>query len=166
MTRLRIYAAGAIAAALIASSSAPVLATPPSGNAASPIVNGHFGTLSLNTAGDKTGKWGLILKTLDETDVGATRITVQPSGYSGWHAHPGTAFLIVTQGSVTDYDGSNPLCTSHTYTVGQTFINHSYQIHNVVNASSSATAEYIAIAINPTGPAVRIDEPKPNNCNF
>jgi quercetin dioxygenase-like cupin family protein len=162
----RLIAVGAVAASF---SVAPALATPGSGFVPSPIVNGHFGTLNENTAGNKTGKWGLILKTLDDTDIGADRLTVQPSGYSGWHAHPAPVHVTVTQGSVIWYDGSDPLCTPHTYNTGESFIEPAYKVHNVVNASNSAGAEFIAIVIKPVGYvglAFRIDRPEPNNCAF
>jgi len=158
-----------IAAVCSVLASAPALATPGSGFAPSPIVNGHFGTLNENTASDKTGEWGMILKTLDDTDIGADRLSLQPGGYSGWHAHPANVFVTVTQGSIVWYDGSNPLCTPHTYSAGQSFIEKAYRIHDVRNASSSATAEFVAIVIKPVGflgPAFRLDRTEPNNCNF
>ena len=163
MKALKLAAAGLIVAG------APALPTPGSGFAPSPIVNGHFGTLNENTANDKTGQWGMILKTLDETDIGADRLTLQGGGHSGWHAHPANAFVTVTQGSVVWYDGSDPLCTPHAYSAGQSFIERAYRIHDVRNASGSASAEFIAIVIKPDGfpgPAFRLDRPEPNNCNF
>lgn len=171
MNTLRKIIFSASAAALAASSLlvAPALATPPSGFAPSPIVNGHFGTLNVNTSSDKTGKWGLHVKTLADTDIGADRLTVQAGGYSGWHAHPAPVFVTVTQGSIIWVDGSDPLCTPHTYTVGQSFIEGAYRIHNVRNASNSAAAEFIAIVIKPAGfvgPAFRLNRDEPNNCDF
>jgi quercetin dioxygenase-like cupin family protein len=163
MKALKLAAAGLIVAG------APALPTPGSGFAPSPIVNGHFGTLNENTANDKTGQWGMILKTLDETDIGADRLTLQGGGHSGWHAHPANVFVTVTQGSVVWYDGSDPLCTPHAYSAGQSFIERAYRIHDVRNASGSASAEFIAIVIKPDGfpgPAFRLDRPEPNNCNF
>jgi quercetin dioxygenase-like cupin family protein len=159
---------GAAAAALLASVCliAPSFATSGSGFTPSGIVVGHYGTLNVNTASDKTEKWGMILKTLDATDVGADKLTVAAGGYSGWHSHPSAVFVTVTQGSITWYDGSNPLCTPHTYTAGQSFIEPAYHIHDVRSAGG---AEFIAIHINPTGtsgPAFRIDEAQPNNCSF
>ena len=154
------------AAALLAS---PAAATPGSGFAPSPIVNGHFGTINMNTAGDKTDKWGLHLKTLDDTDIGADRLTIQPGGVSGWHAHPGPVFVTVTQGSVTWYNGSDPLCGSQTYSTGKSFVEPAYGVHNVSNASMSAGAEYVAITIKPegfVGPGFRLDRAEPNNCDF
>ncbi len=154
---------------LIASSvvSGPAIATPGSGFAPSPVVNGHFGELNINTAENKTDKWGLHLKTLDDTDVGTDKLTVQPGGSSGWHTHPSPVFITVTQGSITWSDGSNPLCTAHTYTVGQSFIEGAYVPHNARNASNSEVAIFFATTVKPAwfvGPAFRLDRPKPNNC--
>ena len=157
--------------ALLASSvtSVPASATPGSGFVPSPVVNGSFGRLNVNTAGDKTGKWGLILKTLDETDMGVDRLSVAGGGVSGWHAHPSPVFVTVTLGTVIWFDGSDPLCTAHTYAAGESFIEQAYVPHNVINASASDAAEFVAIVIKPAGfvgPAFRLDRPEPNNCNF
>jgi quercetin dioxygenase-like cupin family protein len=171
MTRLRIMTASAASTALIATSLfvAPALATPGQGFAPAPIVNGTFGTIHINTAGDKTDKWGLNFKTLDSTDLGADRLTVQPGGFSGWHAHPGPVFVTVTRGSIVWFNGADPLCGSTPYSTGQSFIEKPYGPHNVMNASNSADAEFVAITIKPSGfvgPAFRLDRAKPNNCGF
>jgi quercetin dioxygenase-like cupin family protein len=162
--------AAAAAGALIASSLLvlPAWATTGQGFSGAPIVNGHFGRINENTAGDKTGKWGLILKTLDDTDIGADRLTVQPGGFSGWHAHPSPVFVTVTQGTIVWYDGSDPLCTPHTYSAGQSFIEHAYRIHNVKNTGDQV-AEFVAVVIKPVGfvgPPFRLDREEPNNCKF
>jgi quercetin dioxygenase-like cupin family protein len=161
----------AAAAALVGSSS--VLATPGSGFTPSGIVSGSFGQIHLsrsNQARNQDLKWGMILTTTDDTDVGADRLTVAPGGVSGWHTHPSAVFVTVTSGSIVWTDGSNPLCPSTTYSAGQSFIEDAYVVHNVRNASNSVGAEFIAIHLNPTGtsgPAFRIDVPTvPNNCNF
>ena len=171
MKYLRTVTFSASVAALIATSIfvVPALATPPSGFAGAPIINGHFGTIHENTPGDKTGKWGLILKTLDDTDVGSDRLTIQPGGYSGWHAHPGLVMVTVTQGRVIWHDGSDPLCTAHTFNAGDSYIESAYGPHNVQNASNSAVAEFIAIVIKPVGfvgPAFRLNRDRPTNCSF
>lgn len=162
----KFFAAAAVGAAGLGMASG-AWATAPSGFVPSPIVNGHFGKLSINTAGNKTGSWGLIMKTLDDTDVGADRLTVQAGGYSGWHSHPGPVLVTVTQGSIDWYDGSDPVCPAHRYASGQSFIENAYRIHNVRNASSSEAAEFIATTIKPVGyvgAAFRLDESKPTNC--
>jgi quercetin dioxygenase-like cupin family protein len=161
---MRYLLAGALLASAVIAT--PASASPGSGFVPSPIVNGHFGSLDVKTESDKTGKWGMILKTKDDTDIGADRLTVQAGGFSGWHSHPSAVYVTVLQGTITWYDGSDPLCTAHTYTAGQSFIEGAYRIHNVY---SEGGAEFVAIVIKPAGfvgPAFRLDEGKPNNCNF
>ena len=170
MTNLRALTTTAAISILTASSLvvAPARATPGHGFTPSPIVNGTFGTLDIKEGGHNS-HWGLILKTTGSTDLGADRLTVQPGGSSGWHAHPGEVFVTVLQGSIIWYNGSDPLCPAKTYTSGQSFIEPVLGIHNVVNASNTAGAEFVAITIKPSGfvgPAFRLDRPKPNNCNF
>lgn len=140
----------------------PANATGGSGFAPSPIVNGHFGELNVNA--EKLGKWDLHLKTKDDTDIGADLLTVQPHGHSGWHSHPGTVFVTVTKGTVDWYDEA--LCTAHTYTEGQSYIEPAGRTHDVRNPGEEV-AEFVAIVIKPAGyvgPTFRIDEPEPNNC--
>jgi quercetin dioxygenase-like cupin family protein len=169
MKSLRMIIGTAAAAALIGSTVA--LATPGSGFSPSGVIVGHFGTFHLDSsalARDKDLKWSMILKTSDDTDVGTDKIDVAAGGSSGWHSHPSAVFVTVTQGSIVWTNGSDPLCPSTTYTEGQSFIEQAYVIHNVRNASNSATAQFFAQHINPTGtsgPPFRIDVPtKPNNC--
>ena len=145
-------------------SATSALATPGDKFSAAGVVNGHFGELNINTSGDKTGKWGLHLKTLDDTDIGADRLTVQPGGFSGWHAHPSPTFVTVTKGTIQWYDAA--LCTPHSYSQGDSFIEPAYGVHNVRN-NGSETAEFIAIVIKPegfVGPAFRLDRPTPSAC--
>lgn len=168
MKPVRIIAAGALALVASALYTAPALATPGLDFGASPVVNGHFGTLGVNTAGDKTDKWGMILKTLDDTDIGADRLTVQPQGYSGWHAHPAPVFVTVTAGTIEWYDDA--MCAAHNYTVGQSFIEPAYRAHNVRNPATAGgqVAEFVAIVIKPVGyvgMAFRINRDQPSSCN-
>jgi len=158
---------GAAAIALFASTAA--LATPGSKVGVSGVINGQFGTIHENTPGGKTGKWSLILKTLDDTDVGVDQITLDGGGYTGWHNHPAPVFVTVKTGAITWYDGSDPLCPGHTYQAGQSFIESAFRTHNAVNASGSDPAVFVAVRMNPTGtsgPAFRVDQTEPNNCKF
>ena len=109
----------------------------------------------------------MVLKTLDDTDMGADRLTVQPQGYSGWHAHLAPVFVTVTQGTIEWYDDA--LCTAHTYSAGQSFIEPAYRSHNVRNpaAAGGTVAEFIAIVIKPggyVGPAFRLNRDEPSSC--
>lgn len=170
MTPLRLLSTGAITAALAAAALfAPAMATPGNNVVVSAVVNGQFGTIHENTAGEKTGKWGMTLKTLDATDVGADRLTIQPQGFTGWHSHPAPVFVTVLQGTIEWIDGL--LCSPRTLTAGQSLTESTGRVHNVRNpaAAGGQVAEFIAIRIKPTsvvGPAFRVDEPLPNNCSF
>lgn len=161
---------GGAAAALLLSS--PAFATQGSGFHPSGVVLGHFGSVHLDTsnlARDKDLKWSMVLRTSDDTDVGVDRVSMDPGGFTGWHAHPSAVFVTVTVGSIVWSDGSNPVCPSHTYSAGQSFIEDAYIIHNVRNASNSSPAEFIGTHINPTGtsgPNFVLDRPEPNNCKF
>ena len=139
-------------------------ATAPSGISVETVVNGHFGELNVSPS-DKSGKWDMLLKTHVDTDVGADAITLQGGGSTGWHSHPATVFVTVVSGSITWYDGSDPVCPGHHYAAGQSFIESANVIHNAVNASQSAETHFVAVRMNPTGVAFVNDEAKPTNCN-
>ena len=162
----RLSRAGACAAAFVtASGSAPASATPGNNFTPSGIVAGQFGRIDVKSESDKVGHWGMILKTKDDTDVGADRLTVGAGGYSGWHSHPSAVFVTVTQGTIVWTDGTDPVCPPHTYHQGDSFIEPAFHIHNVTSAGG---AEFIAIHINPTGtsgPAFRVNEDEPTNCH-
>lgn len=163
-------ASGILAAkALVASSLllSPALATPGSGIAVFNIVNGQFGSLDVNS--EKTDeKWNLFLKTKDASDIGAQRITLQPQGTSGWHSHPAPVFLTVTSGTIEYRDSL--LCSPQVLTAGQSLYEPAFRANEIVNpaAAGGAVAEMVGIVIKPTsvvGPAFRINEAIPNNCD-
>lgn len=156
----------AMAAALAASAliATRAFATPPSGLSVSPVVNGHFGPLSVVPT-DKTGNWNMLLKTHDDTDVGADSITLAGGGHTGWHSHPAAVFVTVVRGSIVWYDGGNPVCPGHRYSTGQSFTEDAGVVHNAVNGSASIEAQFIAVRMNPTGVPFVADQNKPTNCS-
>lgn len=154
-------------AALAAAPTSSAFATAPQGLSVQGIVSGSFGPININTAQHKTGKWGMILRTLDDTDGGVDQITLSGGGYTGWHSHPAAVFVTVTEGSIVWYDGSDPACPGHTYHTGDSFIEDTARIHNAFNASNSASARFIAMHFNPTGtsgPGFVTNESEPTNC--
>lgn len=167
MTKQRIVTLCATAALASAAILTPASATSPQGLSVNGIVSGSFGKISLNTAGNKTDKWGMILKTLDDTDVGADEINLAGGGFTGWHAHPAAVFVTVTAGAIVWFDGSDPACPGHRYGVGESFIEDAFRVHNAVNDSGTESAQFKAIHINPTGtsgPNFVINEDEPTNC--
>ena len=144
------------------------VATPGSGITITPIANGRFGTLMVNTEGDKAGKWGMVLKTLEDSDIGTSRVVVQPQGHGGWHSHPAPNFLIVVKGTIEWRDSLT--CDYRTLRVGDTLIEPAFRAHDARNPApvGGEVAEIIDVRIKPSavvGPAFRIDEPEPNNCD-
>lgn len=155
-----LHLAFAVALAAIGGTAA---ATPGSGFVPSGISNGHYGALDVKA--EKTDKWDLFVKSKDNTDVAVDMLTVAAGGQSGWHAHPAPIFVTVLTGTIQWFDGGDPLCSSRTYTAGQAFIEPAYRVHLARNPGST-TATFTAVRLAPTGVPVRVDEAKPNNCNF
>lgn len=151
-------AGAAIVACTFAATS--VAATPGNGFAPTPVSNGHYGELDVKA--EKVDKWDLLLKTKDDTDVAVDKLTVQPGGQSGWHAHPAPIFVTVVTGSIEWTDG-NAICGTTTYSAGQSFIEPAYRSHLVRNTTASV-AEYYAVRVAPTGVPVRIDRDEPASC--
>jgi hypothetical protein len=92
-----------------------------------------------------TNFWLAWQKTIGSSDLYVQNNVWQPGGDTGWHSHPGSSLIIVTEGTVTDYMGDDPACTPHVYTKGMGFI---------------------AIQLIPSDAARRIDADNPGNCPF
>jgi quercetin dioxygenase-like cupin family protein len=90
----------------------------------------------------------------------------QPGGSTGWHTHPGRSFIIVTEGTVTEYEGPASDCRPHVYTKGKAFVDpHGDHVH-IIRNESNAVARTTAIQLIAAGAARRIDVADPGNCRF
>ena len=81
----------------------------------------------------------------------------------------GPSFVIVTQGSVTAYDGDDPACTPHVYTAGtanNAFIDAGGGHVHIIRNETGAVAQTIAVQLIPAGATRRQDAPDPGNCSF
>ena len=85
---------------------------------------------------------------------------------TGWHTHPGASLIIVTQGTVTAYEGDDPDCSPHVYTAGQTFVDPGGGHVHLIRNQTNAVAKTVAVQLVPHGPMRRIDAPAPGNCPF
>lgn len=139
----------------------PALATPGSGFSGARQSLASFDEMDVKA--DKTGHWDLLLKTKDITDLGVDKLTIQPSGYSGWHTHAGATFITVTSGEVTWYDGER--CSTTVYRAGEGFVEPANHVHQVVN-TTGAVATIVAVQMRPKGTAPRLDSPAPTACHF
>ena len=156
---LRVAAGGLIVAATVFV--LPAYATPGSGF--SGVRQSLAPFTDLDVKADKTGKWDLKLMTKDITDVGVDKVTIQPSGYSGWHTHTGVVFVTVTSGQITEYDGER--CSTTTYNAGEGFVEPPNHVMQVANRTGSV-ATIVAVQMRPTGSLGRVDADAPSACHF
>jgi hypothetical protein len=92
-----------------------------------------------------------------------------PGGSTGWHTHPGHSLIIVTAGSVTEYDGDDPQCKPHIYTatpgLSVGFVDPGGNHVHLIRNEGSVPAQAIAVQLIPAGATRRIDVvPAPASC--
>jgi len=111
--------------------------------------------------------WDLKLQSKGLTDLYVVNNLWKPGGSTGWHTHPGPSFVIVTSGTITAYEGDDPACTPHVYSVGMNFVDpgNGHQ-HIVMNLDPVNDATTTAVQFIPAAAARRIDVPAPGNCPF
>jgi hypothetical protein len=91
----------------------------------------------------------------------------QPIPNTGWHSHPGHSLIIVTAGTLTDYEADDPSCTPHVYTAGMAFVDSGGKHAHIIRNEGNVVAQNIAVQLIPAGQARRIDLPAaPGNCPF
>lgn len=115
-------------------------------------VTGHDGTTQVVSA--------------PSGDVIVQRVLVGPGGSTGWHSHPGPAIVLVTAGTLTLFDSTDPTCTGHGYTAGQAFVDLGQShVHIGRNLSETDGAQlYVTYLGVPAGESPRTDEADPGNC--
>ena len=84
---------------------------------------------------------------------------------TGWHTHPGHSLIIVTAGTVTEYDET---CTALLHNKGDTFVDPGDgHVHLLRNESATVAASTLAVQLVPYDPQKanrRIDAPAPATC--
>jgi hypothetical protein len=166
-----------VAAVGAAAYGAKVLATP----ATTPGFSGT--TLATATYGEifshvhtVPAKWQELIQTKGASDLYVQQNTWDPAACqhacvpsTGWHTHPGPSFVIVTQGSVTAYDGDDRTCTPHVYTANtptNAFVDAGGGHVHVIRNETDAVARTIAVQLIPAGAVRRQDAADPGNCAF
>ncbi len=84
-------------------------------------------------------------------DLVVQRATFQPGTNSGWHSHPGGAFVAVKSGSVTLYMGNNQSCTARTFKAGEGFFEPANKVLLARNEGSQPVEVYATFVEVPVG---------------
>jgi quercetin dioxygenase-like cupin family protein len=153
-------------------------ATPASGFSAVTLAKGTLASFevfnhsvsSTATNGDDDDQarvvWLSMQKTKGASDLYVQSNTWQVGGTTGWHSHPGHSLIIVTAGSVSNYEGDDPSCTPHVYTQGMSFVDSGGDHVHMIRNEGSVVAQTIAVQLIPAGATRRIDAADPGNCHF
>jgi hypothetical protein len=112
-----------------------------------------------------TGDWQVEIKSKPSFDLAVQSIVFQPGSQSGWHAHPGPVFIQVVSGTMTFYSSDDPTCTPIVRTAGQGFLDVGDHAH-IARNETATPAQNIVSYFAPPGAALRIDAPRPGNCEF
>ena len=103
-------------------------------------------------------------------DTVMQQITFAPSGFSGWHSHPGPAVVLIRSGELTFYDGDDESCSGRTFSAGQALIDPGQgHVHFAVNQGTTPAEVWVTYFDVPPGTGsmgVRDDAPAPGNCPF
>lgn len=145
-------------------------ATPPSGYTSTTLYKGTFGPIDVYNQypPQNTGQdfWTSAQKTTAASDLYIQQNVWTPGGTTGWHTHPGHSLIMVTEGTVTEYEGHDPNCTPHVYTKGMTLVDAGGDHEHIIRNETDAEAQTIAVQLIPAGAPRRIDRADPGNCHF
>ena len=147
-----------------------VMATPASGFVGTTLALGRFGEIdvfnhSQLNPGDNN-VWLSLQKTKGSSSLYVQTNVWQPGGSTGWHSHPGHSLIIVTAGTVTDYEGNDRTCTPHVYTQGMGFVDLGGDHVHIIRNEGNVQAATVAVQLIPQGAPRRIDAPNPGHCPF
>jgi quercetin dioxygenase-like cupin family protein len=95
--------------------------------------------------------WLSLQKTKGSSDLYVQTNTWAPAGSTSWHSRPGHSLITVTAGTLTTYEGDDPDCKPHTYTVGMGFIDPGGPHVHIVRNEGDVPAQMIAVQLIPAG---------------
>ena len=114
----------------------------------------------------KRNVWLSWQKTKGSSDLYVQSNVWQPGGSTGWHTDPGHSLIIVTEGTVTGYEGDDRDCTPHVYTQGMGFVDPGGDQVHILRNEGNVVAQTIAVQLIPAAATRRIDAADPGNCHF
>jgi len=141
-------------------------ATPSSGFVGTTVAQGRLPEFEINLHTLPADIWQSHQRTRGDSDLYVQQNVWQPGGSTGWHSHPGHSLIIVTAGTLTNYDGDDPTCTPHVYTAGQSFVDAGGDHVHIVRNEGSDVARGYAVQLIPASATRRVDAAAPGNCPF
>jgi hypothetical protein len=155
-------------------------ATPASGFVGVTIVKGTFGDINVFNSvvppdfwksWVKSDVWLSWQRTVGNSDLYIQSNTWQVAATTGWHSHPGHSLIVITSGTVTNYEsGQRHTCSAQVYTATPenpaTLVDEGGDhVHQIVNTGATVATGY-AVQLIPAGALRRIDAAQPDNCPF
>ena len=153
--------------------SGKALATEAEGYRSTLLALGHFREMEVTStfprdhavARDEQA-WQSRQQTKGLSDVYVQSNVWAPGGSTGWHSHPGHSLIIVTAGTVTDYEGHDPDCKPHVYKTGMGFVDPGGDHVHLIRNEGDVEAKTIAVQFIMADAVRRIDLADPGNCHF
>lgn len=126
-------------------------------------ISTTLGRISLNPF--REGSHGFKISSRHPADAVVLTTTIYPGGSTGWHSHPGPAFIVVIRGTLTVYDGNDPTGTPNRYGPGGGYLDPGFgHVHIACNQGTTPVTVVQTYLNVPPGGSPRIDEPAPGNC--
>ncbi len=122
------------------------------------VAKGTFGNV-FSLVHTKSPAWTELMVTHGDTDLYVQANTWQPGGTTGWHTHPGPSFVIVTAGSVTQYEADGGKCEKHVYSMGDSFVDPGDGHVHLLRNETATVATTTAVQFVPATAARRIEVP-------
>jgi quercetin dioxygenase-like cupin family protein len=101
----------------------------------------------------------------DGTDVFIQHVRLPANAPTGWHTHPGPAFVTVVKGSLTYEDAMANSCRRITYNSGQGFVDRGFgHVHRAI-AGPDGTDFYVVYFLPPGSETHIIGATAPSECS-
>jgi quercetin dioxygenase-like cupin family protein len=105
----------------------------------------------------KIGDWKAKLF-IDQFQLYAVEVTIQPGGWLGWHSHPGLSFVVVKSGTASFYEADD--CTRQVIPAGGTFFELANDVHMVRNEGTVPLVNLV-LQLTPPGAPRAVGETDP-----
>ena len=167
----------------VALGAATATATPASGFAGTTMALGRFGDIAVRMVPPthtlradapavaferelEDSLWISLQRTRGDSDLYVQNNVWAAGGTTGWHTHPGHSLIVVTAGTVTAYEGDDPSCMPHVYTVGMGFVDPGGDHVHVIRNEGNVEARTVAVQLVPAGATRRSDAAANPACGF